>query len=782
MHTSAAVVAALFAAAPQATGLRGLPAHLAVPHAAPSDRDRLPLVVVDRDNVRIDRSSRILVPDGVVIEDADGDGVIHIVADGVTLEWEGGELLGAGESVAPEQQSGVGIRILGRSGVVIRGARVHRFKHAIWATGADGLTIESCDVSDGWAMRLGSTPVAEDSSDWLWPHRNDNNEWAGRYGAAIWVENATGVSISGVFARRVQNGIVLEDVTGSRIFDNDCSFLSGWGLAMWRSSDNIVSRNAFDFCIRGYSHGVYNRGQDSAGILLFEQCERNLFLANSATHGGDGVFGFAGREALGEEPPPSRDPHGNPWTYARKGCNDNIFIGNDLSYAAAHGLELTFSFGNSIVANRFVENAICGIWGGYSQESTIALNEFVGNGAAGYGLERGGVNIEHSERNAILQNTFRGNAAGVHIWHDADPGLMSGPWAAANHSRTRDNIIVGNTFEGDTVGIHLRAVEHTLAGFNTFEGVATPVLADEPNDDGGSSRPVDFDGPRPVLDEQMVERLLSGALGVKRPVGARDHLRGRHNIVLGQYFPWDHETPMIRRGADVPGSHVYELFGVPDPGALSAAVDAGSVRIEPAPSDPNTPTRRPDHLRIIVESEPDSDATAYTLRLGGPVEHESRGVITRADWHVRWFVSTADPREDLEAWRRGAESAVSARLPELRLRYGHGGPAGLRIPGLRLEGAAPGSDHFGMIATALIRLPAGRWRVTTLSDDGVRVMADGRTVIENWTHHGPTRDSGEFEVRPSADGGASAPTRLVVEHFELDGYAVLELILEPVGR
>ena len=56
---------------------------------------------------------------------------------------------------------------------------------------------------------------------------------------------------------------------------------------------NVIARNACDYCIRGYSHGVYNRGQDSAGILMFEQCSRNVIADNSVTHGGDGIFGFA---------------------------------------------------------------------------------------------------------------------------------------------------------------------------------------------------------------------------------------------------------------------------------------------------------------------------------------------------------------------------------------------------------------------------------------------------------------------------------------------------------
>ena len=81
-----------------------------------------------------------------------------------------------------------------------------------------------------------------------------------------------------------------------------------------------------------------------------------------------------------------------------------------------------------------------------------------------------------------------------------------------------------------------------------------------------------------------------------------------------------------------------------------------------------------------------------------------------------------------------------------------------------------------MIARTRIELPAGRWRFTTLSDDGVRVMVDGTTVIENWTWHGPTRDTGIFEQE------TAGAVEIVVEHFEIDGYAVLEFDLEPVDE
>ena len=85
-----------------------------------------------------------------------------------------------------------------------------------------------------------------------------------------------------------------------------------------------------------------------------------------------------------------------------------------------------------------------------------------------------------------------------------------------------------------------------------------------------------------------------------------------------------------------------------------------------------------------------------------------------------------------------------------------------------LTAQGPGPDHFGMIARARIELPAGRWRFSTLSDDGVRVRVDQQTVLENWTWHGPTRDSAEFEQSETRE------VDLVLEHFEIDGDAVLQ--------
>ncbi len=76
-----------------------------------------------------------------------------------------------------------------------------------------------------------------------------------------------------------------------------------------------------------------------------------------------------------------------------------------------------------------------------------------------------------------------------------------------------------------------------------------------------------------------------------------------------------------------------------------------------------------------------------------------------------------------------------------------------------------------MIARARLPLAKGTWEFGTLSDDGVRVSVDGKPVIENWTWHGPTRDAGKLVL------AADKTVEIVVEHFQIDGYAVLEFSL-----
>jgi parallel beta-helix repeat protein len=727
------------------SGLRTRPTSLFAFVALSAAVAEPPVVVVDRDNVEITADCTVRV-DRPWIADADGNGVIHITGENITVDF-GGQVLHGAEHVPPDAYSGTGVSITSR-GVTLRGARISGFKAAIHARLANGLLIEDCDVSGNFRQRLRSTPRREDPSDWLRPHANDDNEWLSSYGAGIYIEDCANIKVRRVRARGTQNGIVLDRVGGAEIYDNDCSFGSGWGLAMWRSSRNVISRNAFDFRVRGYSHGTYNRGQDSAGILMFEQCERNTITHNSATHCGDGLFGFAGSEALGEV-----NPNPNPQWYSKRGSNRNIIANNDFSYAAAHGLELTFSFGNRILKNRLVGNAICGVWGGYSQASFIAQNTIEDNGDMPYGTERGGVNMEHGRANYINGNTFRNNACGVFLWWDRDTNILKLPWAAANPTAVEDNAILQNTFDGDAIGIQLRRVGPTTLGLNRMTNVEIEVDADQTSE-AFLKRMGNIDLPPSRVDEP-------DPIGETNPVGARPQLRGREHIVMTKWGPYDWQGPLLTAVETLPDRHVYRLLG-PEP-----LTDA---RLE-AP--PGVELIRDDgNRRLIVTAHATGSVLPYELTAVTASDTQvATGALAPVAWDVLVFASSVNPRLDLDAWQRQArEHGVRCTVRGLDLQYGSNGPSGIDLDPAVTAAALP-ADHFGTIATATVGFPAGSWRLRT---NCIRVWIDDELVIDDWTWHPPKTHSRKFELAESKQ------VTIRVEHFELDGYAVLSLDIDPL--
>lgn len=775
----------------------------------------LPQVVVDRDNVVITQSCVVTIPDGLVLADADNNGVIQIAADGITVEFRGAILRGAAPGTPWDQLTGVGVRLNGHSNVTLNGLHVHGFKVGVWASDADGLSFIGGDLSDNYRKRLGSTPEREDSSDWMSPHNNDNDEWIQRYGGALYIQNSDGVTVRNLRVRRGQNGILLSNVNDSKIYDNDVSFLTGWGIGMWRSSRNTVTRNAADFCVRGHVEGVYNRGQDSAGILMFEQCSNNIIAQNSATHGGDGIFGFGGLDALGQrERDQARERLRRETgeqnvdaqiTFAddvieahrRLGCNDNIFAHNDLSYAPAHGLEMTFSFGNIIYRNRLVENAICGIWGGFSQDTIIFENLFDGNGGMTYGLERGAINIEHGAGNIVIANQFINNRAGIHYWWDGLGDFESLPWAKANYRGVVDNIIADNRFvlNDDPRPFHRWGQNEKRLGYHfrndggQFENV---TVVNNFYDISGVGEKMVINGDCTVLETGAIPALsvpTYEVLGETRPVtinadgipeSARAHLRGRDKIIMDEWGPWDFESPLVRRLSAAGGEAVYEVLGVP--GSLDVQSKGNNINVEVT-----TGTLPNSHKVVIRGGE---GVSTYAVQLSGEgFEREMSGTLIRARWLGRVFSwkDKVDPREDFEGWLKLARATDSRPFgaSTIDFKFGWGGPKDMVRDGFmddtsgKLGEVEIGNDRFGLEAVGRLRMPAGAWRVRTVSDDGIRVsvaVGEGEDVriIDNWTHHGPTPDEGRFVVDQD-----NALVIIKVLYFEIDGYSMLTFELTP---
>ena len=720
-------------------------------------------VVVDRDDFVLDRSARVRFATERLVDGGE-PGVLIIRGEDLVVDLTGARLHGAatgpdGREVDPDAYTGVGIRIEG-TGIRLRGATVSGFKVGIDARGVDRLILEDCDVSGNFRQRLKSTPEREHADDWLYPHDNDGGEWLQKYGAGIHVKDSKDVRVRRCRARAGQNGLILDRVNESRIYDNDFSFLSGWGIAMWRSNKNVVSRNSLDFNVRGYSHGVYNRGQDSAGLLMFEQCYDNVVAENSMSHSGDGVFGFAGKEALGDVPGPPGFKH------TRKGCNRNRFIRNDLSHNVAHGLEMTFSFSNEVYGNRLKGNAICGIWGGYSQDFVIAENLIRENGDMGYGLERGGINIEHGKGHLIQFNTFFNNEVGIRLWWDEDPHIADKPWVAANGFECGRSILYGNLHQGDRIGVEISGCPEIVMQQADFRGCGEDVVAE------GDDAPF----PEGILMNAPPKPSYV-AYGTRQAVGGVRELEGRQNILMTEWGPYDWSSPLLTRGEDIGDAHVWRVLGA-QPRADGIAVTVkGNVDAQAFLSSGD----QGPEVHVFVTGQGWLD---YELR----VDTDQGELFGSADqlssqWELQAFPSPVDPREDVDAWRAGAaaEGALAFSTHDPRFRFGMGGFADLvAADPLQFIGggdfATLGTDRFGVLATTTVELPAGTYTLRARSDDGLRVLVGDEVLLEDWTQRGAKTEEATFEV------AESGPRTLRVEYFELDGAAELTLELARAAR
>ncbi|MHC5052470.1 MAG: right-handed parallel beta-helix repeat-containing protein [Planctomycetota bacterium] len=647
---------------------------------------------------------------------------LRVVADGVTLDLSGAVLRGAEAGTAPDHYRGIGLIVEGRKNVTIRGGRLWGFKCAVLVKDCENVALEGIDVSGNFRQRLRSTPEKEHSGDWLWPHENDAQQWRKNYGAGICLESCRKCVVRECVGRKQQNGLILDRCEEMRVYDNDFSFNSGWGIALWRSSRNTLSRNSCDWCVRGYSHGVYARGQDSAGFLVFEQCHENVFWHNSATHGGDGFFLYAGNETL------KRTGQG--------GCNDNYVYRNDFSHAVANAIEATFSKGNRFHENR-CDDSNYGIWAGYSYDTEILDNRIYDNSIAG-------IAIEHGTRILIQRNRFERNPRGIWLWWDNDEDLLKSKFGKSHPCLSKTYLIVDNKFREDKVAIYLRrSTDYNLTSApefskddNSYANVGARLDADDASAAGEAKG----------LTQQPRDLVAKGP-GRREAFLAKDHPRGRKHILVDEWGPLDpREFAVFPRRVVAWGACAFHVLG-----------PASEYTVEGLPA--GLAVEKGERTFRVRGGLSGLTEFGCKVRVGGKT-FPLTGLLLNAEWRIRHWKWDKDPREHPGAWKQG-EPAADFESDRLDYTWAMGGPDG--VP----------ADRFATRAETRMKLPAGRYEIRTVSDDGVRVLIDGRTVQEDWTWHGPKENKSTVELK----GGDHT---IVVEHFEIDGYAVLRFDLRPL--
>ena len=675
---------------------------------------------------------------------------IVIRGDDVTVDFAGAVLEGTDPAANPDRAAGVAIRVEGGHNVRVLNARVRGYKVGILARDVRDLTLQGNDLSYNWRPRLYSLVEHESLVDWLSFHHNEHDEWL-RYGAGIYLSSVTGGDIRDNSVQQGMNGLLMVRSDSVRITENDFSFDSGLGIGLYRSSDNGILHNRLDYDVRGYSNGFYRRGQDSAGLLIYEQSMRNVVAYNSVTHGGDGLFLWAGQSTLDT---------------GTGGANDNLFFANDFSFAPANCMEATFSR-NTFVANR-LEGCEYGLWGGYSYDSKVVGNRFVRN--------RTGIGIEHGQTNLVAWNTFTGDSTAVHVWADS---IAASDWGYPKHhdTRSRDYQMEHNLFDGNRVAVRARNTTGLDVTRNVMTGVDSLAVLRDTSDtrvaDNDTREAMAEDDPAPALPAEYAHLAPRADSGGILPATAPVERRPRSSIVVDEWGPYDFRSPKLWP-LDSVRSVPLRLQMLGPPGAWHVVSRRGLAGIS------RTSGRVPDTISVTPGRTAGTD-WELVVEYQGAATVSPRGVHHAAGTPIRVAYARYEPAvrwtARLFAW---SDSTDPRSQPDAFAALLRGAPlATLRLSRLDVEGYGrliPGvpAERFALEATGTVALTPGTYTLRTISDDAMRVWVDGTLKIDQWKPH-------ESALGFATIAGGRHDLRVL--YYQIDGWQELRLqIVRGVDR
>jgi parallel beta-helix repeat protein len=630
-------------------------------------------------NNRVITGSCMIKPGVYELRDT-GSGAVRIDADNVTVDFRGAVVTSCDVKTARRDGfDGTGILIQGRKNVTIKNAVVHGYRYNIRVLNCRNIQLIGCSACYSRAEKLLNRGVP--ANEFL--SLRDLEAWR-KYGSGIWIEKSSGCSARNCRALDAQNGIILVESDDCLITNSDVSFNSGWGIALWKSSDNIISWNHADFVNRicGYYFGL-----DSSALSLNDDCNRNDFVGNSITHSGDGFFLADYNESGGDTRKISTLPKG--------GSNDNIMAYNDGSWSPCNAFEGTFASGNVYYKN-WASDATYGYWLGYARDTWILGGEIKR-------CATGGIAIEHGSGNRIEGNIFESNAGtDLHLWVPEGQPTDKHP---SKKFEVRGNVIINSKLVFD-----LESSTDYYIGDNKLINAALPEGL-------VNTKPPDAKSAMSLFEASPQYRKLLNILAT-RPKDFKFYREttgpfGMRWFRMDEFSPRDFREELAAESSV--GWSGLDLF-VFDPKATRISAK-GKVTVERDGQDPHL-------MHLAPTNAAASELVPYMIEfVKGKKSQTLAGELMAADWKLDWYRwdGKIAPENDA-AWDAlfSGNPASSERTPNTTWTLNRKPPAPVA------------SGGYAVQASARIKFPAGTYEFAAGCRGGFRILIDGKPVVRAW--------------------------------------------------
>ncbi len=666
--------------------------------------------------------------------------LIVIEGKDITVDFNHAILQGSNDKTRPDEFYGLAILVKkGSKNIIIKNALIHGYKIAILADSADNITIDKCDLSYNWRQHLQSNREREDVSDWMSYHHNEHDEWF-RYGAAIYLRKCNKATITNNTVTGGQCALMMTGCEKAEVTDNNFSFNSAIGIGMYRSSNNRIYHNRLDYNVRGFSYGKYKRGQDSAGILVFEQCSNNIFAFNTATHSGDGFFLWAGQTTMDT---------------GEGGCNDNFLYGNDFSYAPTNGVEVTFS--RNLIMKNIIKNCDHGVWGGYSYDTDITDNIFENN--------KIGIAIEHGQNINIVLNQFTNDKTGVKLWsREKQPADWI--YAQKRNTLSRNYWIATNQFNSTPLAFDLMGTDTIVLSGNKKTDVTAYLKLGDRIDNFDSSRDEE-----PLDMEYQKDERLKTIKAVKLPETIVP--QGLQEMRITEWGPYDFRYPLVwLKNIDSTGIYQFEILGPKGNWGIKK-INGYEIIDKKENSFPSTITAKADKNIQNRSIELSYAGPVFVNALGKPQDGNNSFAFQEfqplCKWDINWYKwdGIHDPAKEYTNFIKLFDETPVYSTTADKIDYTWWGAIGKGLP----------ADSFATVATTKMILEENTYHISITADDYAKLFIDNHEVINAW-------DSQYTELDENTNHRISIKLKagehsFKFVHAEKTGLATMQFYIKP---
>jgi len=719
-------------------------------------------IKLNKPGLKINTSISIVKGDYLLEATNNTDPLIDISGNDITIDFNNTVLSGSKNITEPDKFNGVAVHIHDCKNVTIMNATIKGYKIAVLAQNVSNLNIVNCNFSYNYRPKLYSQKEYEDYADWLSYHHNEKGEWKS-YGAAVYLVSCNEAFIKSVKIEQGFNGVMLTNCNKCQLYNNNIQYNSGVGIALYRSSDNKIMHNKLSWNVRGFSHGYYSRGQDSAGILVYEQSDNNIIAYNLATHSGDGFFLWAGQTTMDS---------------GKGGCNDNMIYGNDFSYSPTNGIELTFS--RNIIYNNKLIGCENGIWAGYSYNTLIFANRFQDN--------KRDIAIEQGQDNSIRMNLFNNSIVGIDIWQNKDQPDWS--YSKSKDVSSRNYDIERNQFKFVQTPFSICSSKDVTISYNQVGSanellhVASPNtnLSFTDNDIQSTSNWGDAE----KWKETNKNTISSSSMALSKeyanrlviPLPLEDAQENdpseidthtRKDILINGYGPYNFKYPYLFLDEKTKNEYSFQVYGpkgnweVLNTRGLAIVNDGKGLT--PSSIKAAQKWKEDEDVEIVLEwkGEAFTDQFGQYHKEGDPVVLN----YSRFNPNMKWIMNIYNVPKDFDLLNMNTALSLlktkSVKTDTLEiLRFAWWSPPSKTIL----------SDKYLTQSESVKYFEPGVYNIFVSSDDGVVVYIDDKEIFKNWSIHESMTDKISIKL--------NGEHKIKLIHFNGGGFANIQWRMERV--